>query len=243
MPSSLSPPVRLLAFATAAGLLVLGCATAEPSNRPDGGDNGGGDGGADAGNTAPDASPGTPVQITISHSMSQVITAGNSVACVNEADQFHSDNSYYRVFDLQSFGVTGPLQVSMVQFGVEQATGAAGSQPAVVRLHTLTGTVLSTANLSLLSTANPTITDQSTSILDVPVTAMVPAGSRLVVELNTPDAQTVGHSFFIGSNEGGQTGPSYLRAPDCGVNEPTDTTGLGFPNMHVVMNVIGTHTP
>ena len=73
----------------------------------------------------------------------------------------------------------------------------------------------------------------------IPVTGTDPAGSELVVEIFTPDGQTAGHSFFIGSNNLGQTGPSYLLAADCGVTVPTPTGSIGFPGMHIVMNVTG----
>ena len=45
----------------------------------------------------------------------------------------------------------------------------------------------------------------------------------------TPEGQTAGNSFFIGSNAAGQTAPSYLAAAACGVTEPTDTAAIGFP--------------
>ena len=61
----------------------------------------------------------------------------------------------------------------------------------------------------------------------------------LVVEIFPPDGQTAGNSFFIGSNNLGQTAPSYLAAADCGVPEPTNTATIGFPDMHIVMNVTG----
>ncbi len=51
-----------------------------------------------------------------------------------------------------------------------------------------------------------------------------------------------GQQFFIGSNAVGQTAPSYLAAADCGVTEPTDTAAIGFPDMHIVMNVTGDAT-
>ena len=49
----------------------------------------------------------------------------------------------------------------------------------------------------------------------------------------------VGNLFFIGSNPDPETGPSYLSAADCGIPDPTPTGDLGFPDMHIVMNVNG----
>jgi hypothetical protein len=71
------------------------------------------------------------------------------------------------------------------------------------------------------------------------VTGTAAAGSELVVEVFTPDGTAAGNLIFIGSNASAETGPSYLRAPDCGITTPSTTSAIGFPNMHIVMNVIG----
>lgn len=83
------------------------------------------------------------------------------------------------------------------------------------------------------------VPDQSATILNVPITADVPAGSELVLEVFTPDGTAAGNLFFIGSNTAPETGPSYISAPDCGLDDPTTTAAIGFPNMHIVMNVHG----
>jgi hypothetical protein len=59
------------------------------------------------------------------------------------------------------------------------------------------------------------------------------------VDVFTPDGQVEGNSFFIGSNAGGQNDPSYIAAADCGLTNPGDLAGIGFPNMHIVMVVNG----
>ncbi|MEZ5028890.1 MAG: hypothetical protein R2765_08920 [Ferruginibacter sp.] len=62
----------------------------------------------------------------------------------------------------------------------------------------------------------------------------------MIVELFTPSGQATGKSFFIGSNAAPQTGPSYLSAAACGVTSPTDVAAIGFPNMHIILNIGGT---
>jgi hypothetical protein len=84
------------------------------------------------------------------------------------------------------------------------------------------------------------IPDQADTIFNQPISATVPAGTlELVMEVTTPDGTTVGNLFFIGSNADPETGLSYLSAADCGVNDPTPTGDLGFPDMHIVFNVLG----
>ena len=175
---------------------------------------------------------------TITHSVSQTIVQFNSVSC--NAGGLHTDNSYLRYFTLSDFGITDPFDVVEVEIGIETAVGATGSQPATMRLYTWDpNTSFTFANLTPIGSANVTVADQGLTILTVPVSGVVPAGGTLVVEFFTPNGQTAGDSLFVGSNNLGQTGLTYLAAADCGITEPTDTGTIGFPDMHVVMNVTG----
>jgi len=176
---------------------------------------------------------------TITHSASQTITPGNSVSC--NAGGLHSDNSYYRAFNLTDFGITEDFDVTMVEIGIEQATGAGGTQPITVYLYTSNPAFPGgfPGSLTQIGTADIDVPDQAATIFQIPVTGTAPAGSELVVEIFTPDGQTAGHTFFIGSNNLGETGPSYLLAADCGITVPTPTSGIGFPDMQIVMNVTG----
>ena len=84
----------------------------------------------------------------------------------------------------------------------------------------------------------------SGTVLNVPLVATVPAGtSELVMEVFTPNGQATGNFFFIGSNTAAETGPSYLSAADCGIATPTDTATIGFPDMNIVFNVLGSCVP
>ncbi len=196
--------------------------------------------GTGAGQTVTPSRPATPDGlVTITHSVSQSIVALNSVSCNNGSG--HTNNAYLRVFDLAAFGLPNGMDVTQVEFGIEDALSGSGSQPLTVNLYVKTNPVgpLTYANLTSIGTANVNISDQSSTLYTVPVAGSAPAGSVLVVEVFTPNGQAGGNMFFIGSNAAGQTGPSYLAAADCGVPEPTDTAALGFPNMHIVMNVTG----
>ena len=176
---------------------------------------------------------------TITHSTSQTILSGNSVSC--NLTGLHADNSYFRAFNLTNFGITEDFNITMVEIGIEQATGAGGTQPITVNLWTSSQPFPTgfPGSVTQIGTADINVPDQSLTLFQIPVTGTAPAGSELVVEIFTPDGQTAGHSFFIGSNNLGETGPSYLLAADCAVNVPTPTGNIGFPGMHIVMNVTG----
>ena len=158
-----------------------------------------------------------------------------SVSC--NAGGLHADNAYYRVYSGADCGIAGDMLVTCVEFGIESATATSGSQPVHIRLSELTGPLL-LANLTLkqeviLDLAN----GQSGTLVAVPVSVVVPAGTDLVVELFTPDGQVLGNGFFIGSNPNGQTGPSYIVAAACGITEITDLTAIGFGSMHILLNL------
>ncbi|NJD56879.1 MAG: fibronectin type III domain-containing protein, partial [Nitrospirae bacterium] len=182
--------------------------------------------------------PGTCGSITMTHSVSQSIVSGNSIAC--NSGGIHTDNSYWRTFTLSDFGVLGDMSVCSVEIGVEQATAPSGSQPLTIRLYTSSQPFPAgyPGSLTLIGSVDTTVANGTAlTVIDVPVTAAVPAGSELVVEVFTPNGQAAGNSFFIGSNSSGQSSPSYISAGDCGVTAPTDVAALGFPNVHIVKNV------
>lgn len=172
----------------------------------------------------------------LSQSNSQVITADNSVSC-NIGGTVHVENSYYRAYDIASF--PAGFDLCAVEIGIQSAVGAAGAQPISLRLYANTGGAFPAGTATLLSSRSITVLDQAASILTVPVSATVPSGAELIVEVLTPDGQAAGHSFLMGSNALGETGASLLRAPGCGVAAPTSTVASGFPNMQIVLNARG----
>ena len=183
--------------------------------------------------------------ITITQSSTQTITAANSVSCNSGPPNFlHTDNSYFRAFDLAALGAPDGLDVCEVQVGVEQATSTSGTQPVTVNLYTSDPLFPSgyPGSLTSIGTATAAVADVAAgagTVISVPVTGSAPAGSQLVVEVFTPDGSTDGNSFFIGSNADAETGPSYLMATECGIETPTTTTDIGFEGMHIVLNAIG----
>lgn len=164
---------------------------------------------------------------TITHSSSQDITMGNSVACGV------GQTKWLRTFTLEDFDIDSELAVTNVSFGVESVFTATD---ATVNLYELDGELVY-ANMTLLGTAEVSLEPQEGTIVDVPVTGTAPAGSTLVVEVVTTDGE-----FFIGSNAEPETAPSYIAAEECGNPEPATVAEIGFPDMHTVMNVTGETT-
>lgn len=208
---------------------------------------------------SPSVPPGPPPVLpeaaqTITQSTNPTtVAAANSVSCNGGSPSFfHTDNSYYRAFTLSTFPVlTLPqFRIDSVTIGIEtaNAAGTGTTQPVTVRLYKSTTNPPTVASLgAAVATESLNVADQTNSLLVVPITAQpvyLVAGEILVVEVFTPNGQTAGHSFFLGSNALGQSGPSFLLSVPCGVSEITNTASIGFANMHIVMSVSGnTQTP
>ncbi len=191
--------------------------------------------------TKPYAIPTSKALTMITQSTSQTIVVGNSVSCNNSG--LHTDNSYYRAFDLANdFSISTIWYVYKVDVAIEQASGTAATQPVSVKLYSASSTNLNTATLTLLGEQqfdlpNPTAEVIVPFTFTTPIT--VPAGTILAVEFFTPDGQATGNGCFIGSNTETENDPSYLMASTCGISAPTTTAAIGFAGMHIVMNVWG----
>jgi hypothetical protein len=183
--------------------------------------------------------PGS-VPLSITQNTSQTIVAG-SVAC--NAGGFHTNNSYWRAYDLGPLALTGPLTVNSVTFGIElaDANGVGTTQPVTVRVHTSAGAFPGGVRTQVASqTFN--VPDQTLSLYTASFTtpATVAANAILVLEVFTPDGRAPANNrFFIGSNALGQSAPCYLSAADCGAPNPVTLASLGFPNMHLIINAAG----
>ena len=181
---------------------------------------------------------------TITHSLTQTITSGNSVACWDiDGTTGHYDNGYWRAFDLPSFAIIGDFSIFLVEIGIEAAFGGIGGvQPVTCNLYITDGTPFPSGfpgSLITIGSLTLDVPDQAITIFPIPISGVAPAGSELVVEIFAPEGTTDGNFFFIGSNPDGQTAPSYISSDTCGIPDPLTTSDIGFPDMHIVMNVTG----
>lgn len=173
----------------------------------------------------PEAPPVKADETVLSHSTSQDIAPVNSAACNGGPTQV------LRTFTLEDFDITSDFDVSEVQFGVENNLQA---QDVTVNLYTLDGD-LAYANMEQIGTATTNLEAQEATMVSVPVEGTVPAGGTLVAEISNE----IGASFYVGSNAEEETAPSYIASEFCDIPEPTPTAEIDFPDMHVVMNVVG----
>lgn len=145
----------------------------------------------------------------------------------------------------RSFVAPATARVDCVTFAVEFNTGAAW--PVGVRVYA--GDVHGPfSELALVGTGAIDIPATSGSALytvslDAPG-PVIPAGTAFVVEVYSPTRDPAlggdGAFLFFGSNSAGQSGPSYLRADECGVPNFVDVATLGFPQTNIIIDPVVT---
>jgi hypothetical protein len=183
---------------------------------------------------SPTPTPGGTCPPVITESTSQAIVDGNSVACGPGLE-----THYWRAFDMNTFTGGQQYDITSVEFGIELAQSLSGTgQPVTVNLYTNNGAPFPGGTRTLLATSGPiNVPDQTFTILNVPITATVPAGTldlvmEVIVSVN-------GDVFLIGANPDPETRTSYISSDPCGTPDPVPVADIGFPDVHYVINVNG----
>ncbi len=140
--------------------------------------------------------------------------------------------SYFRAFELSTFGIASDFNVCAVEVGVGPGTNPI-PQTLTVNLYTSNPAFPDGAR-TLIGTADYVLND-GFEIVSIPVSGIASEGSELVVEIFSPD----GSDFAIGTNGSPETGPSYLQSAPCGFPQVATTADAGVPGAHFVMNVVG----
>ncbi len=164
---------------------------------------------------------------------------GTSVACWDGV--YTTENSWLRLFDMDAdHGFPITFTLANIEWGVQNASGALNvtlnayclddGLPFLLQFLTFVGTTgpIPVADEQLMFHSNP-ITGSCDGV-----------NQSLAVEIFAEDCNIADcTAFFVGMNDLGQTAPTYIASGSCGVTEPTDLAGLGFPNAHLVMVVNG----
>lgn len=177
-------------------------------------------------------------QVRLTHSDQQAIRVGTSATCATGLGLLTAATGFLRHYTPADFGITGDFAVSSVSFGVESFLGIPNDIR--VNLYTIKDSAgpFVYQNFDLIATAKANLkVTHNLKIVQVPISATVPADATLVVEVATPDI--LGAGLRLASTPGGQSAPSYLRSKACGVPEPAETGALGLPHVQLLLNVTG----
>ena len=181
----------------------------------------------------------TRMPVVITHSNTQTIELGAEIACAQTGVLFR-DNNMFRAFDLANdFGIAGDFDVTDAEVAIGVGVITPAGFPMTVNIYSADTQDLAIATLTLLGTGVATINvADSETIVSIPVTATVPAGEIMVLEVVIVDDLTETNYMRFGCNNDGETGPSWIMAPECGAMVPTPFSDLGL-TQGLVMNVVG----
>lgn len=213
---------------------------------------------ADAGQATIDGAPvDAPALRTLSQTTSQQLEPATSIACP-ATTAGTAANNYYRVFDLVAYGIDRDFHVTQVSFQVEHSDqiGGSGGSTVVVRVGTYAGTPADTlvpADMVILASTpaigvpeiledlGPPATTPGGTVI-APISATIPTGSKLLVEVDSPDGNN-SHYLYLGANNDGEAGAGYILAPRCGVSVPTSISTVSDPDVpvHLLLTVSGAY--
>lgn len=189
--------------------------------------------------------------MTLTQNVDNTTVAPGMVTCNTgpTAPQYHVVNSFWRAYDMGVAGVTTPIEVTCIRFGVEFAlAGSGGQQPLELRLYIepSPGTFPAAAPTTPVLTEMFMLPDSSTLAtpfwtqgLSAPITVL--PTEVLIVELYLPTGVPGMNVFFPGSNQAGETANGFLSSVNCGINVPTPFTSptLGLANPpHLILDVV-----
>jgi hypothetical protein len=187
-----------------------------------------------------DGSIDPPMDVTLSQTTTTTIEANNTLVCGNIFGET-TTNSFYRVFPLADYGITGSFHVKSVQFAVQTAESWDGtSQNVTINVGTYTGAIAPTtpslqgAQWFPTASAAVSVPDGGNMMMTAPIDVVIPAGSKMMVELRSAyDA----NRFFPGSNRSGETYPTFWGSScEGGIKS---YTSLG-DTVNLILTVTGT---
>ena len=186
----------------------------------------------------PGASDNLEIPFVATHTAS-VLSDLNSIRCPT------GPNSFFREYNLaEDFGISSALTVTSIDVGVQMATGGNGvSQPATVNLYTFDESQADISNLNLsninqIATTTINIPDGANFVQNIPITATVPAGLTLIVEvLSVGGTDGTADVLVVATSPNVIESQSFILAPMCGVADIMDNVSIGFPDTQWIMAV------
>lgn len=185
------------------------------------------------------------VEKLLTTNTSQEIEPG-SVACSPEDNSGISENHYFKPFNLATLGVEGEFHIQSFQFGVESAESALPEPdvPVNVKLYKtkVTSFPATWGGPDYVEIANEDVTvseEDNLSIVTVNFADPITLEADDIIIAHVSNEEITGQTFYIGSNSAADDAPSYMLAEGCGIIMPTPTADVGFPDMHIVMNLKG----
>lgn len=203
-----------------------------------------------AGSTGACGSNVPPGDLTLTQTADTKIDHSLQFGCQN-TDSTTPEQSWYRVFSLVTAGVTGTFHIDKITIGINTSVGGAASgsgagSDGLPRVDVKVGTYAGGATDATLDLSKVTAikastieipATQITELVDAPLSADIPAGSKLIVEVHNADFKGTARQVVLGATDAAETANAYLRAPFCSATVPTPPSSQA----HIVITVTGSH--
>ena len=192
-------------------------------------------------------------QQVLSHSADNTVSDGGSVACTSDpdmtpgsGDEAISDNFYYRAYTPSNFDFSGDFEIMGGQFFLNYTNTGGSGVPGNLTLRFFTSDdVFPAGNLTEIAsqafqadgTVDPNVLTEV--LLDSPV--IVDASTEIIIAVDAPASDPLPNNvdYRIGNNASGQNAPSYISSTGCSITAPTDFAGIGFPDTHIILDLVG----
>jgi hypothetical protein len=179
-------------------------------------------------------------QTPVTLNTDQTIAPANSVTC-NAGGVPTAENRFFHIYDLENYtNITDTAFFVRARVAVETTTG--GAYDVVAKMHHIVGTPI-LANMTLIvSDTAAIIPNTNAYFMNIPFSSgYALPGDSVVAEYNIPMATVV--TFFPGSSTTAASGPTYIVASGCTINELTTIASLGFASMNLIMTVYVNQKP
>jgi len=181
--------------------------------------------------------PNSINQVVMSHSVDNETLAAGTIACGGGGTT--RENSWFRTYTPADFGYSGDIQVDGLEFAYTFAGGGADGT-GVIRAWTSddvfpAGTYTQIAEAQM--TYNAAGADVKTFFeFDAPV--VVDANTEIIVEVFAEDDPD--NDIRLYDNDLGETAPGYVFSATCGLTTPTPFGAIGFPDNHIILDLVAT---
>jgi len=159
------------------------------------------------------------------------ILSPNSVACPT------GPNGFYRLYVPANDGYTGDVTIESLRLGVETTEGG---REVEVGFYAVEGPIETPDAVTQVGDFQTVaLPDGDGYIQDITLATpiVVPAETQLLVEVWSVDDLVSGDQFYPGSNDAGESAPSYILADACGASWLTPFEDLGFPEVQLIIDV------
>lgn len=183
--------------------------------------------------------------VRLTHNLDDTTIEYGTIAGISDTPPLTThDNTWWRYFERDQFGLRSDVHLTRVRFGVEQAKSPGGWQPVTISLFAREFDRFGKAQLTQIDQVTEYIADQERSLVTVKVDALLEEHQDLVVALSPADFGALGYEgsvFFIGANRKGETGVSMLSCPSAGDPQPTPYHEIAddAKDLAIVMTVFG----